>query len=100
MMDGMDISVQDNKDRFEARRGDGDGDGELVGYVEYRRDGDVWDLHHTQVLPEFEGQGVAGTLVAEALDQIRAAGGTVIASCSYVDAFLERRQEYADLRAR
>ncbi|HET9420905.1 MAG TPA: GNAT family N-acetyltransferase, partial [Nocardioides sp.] len=47
----------------------------------------------------FEGKGVGSTLVSEALDQVRAAGLDVVASCQFVRSYIERHEEYADLLA-
>ena len=47
----------------------------------------------------YEGQGVGSTLVGEALDQVRAEGLDVVATCPFVRSYIERHQEYADLLA-
>ena len=49
------------------------------------------------VFDEFEGQGLAGQLVTGALDDVRAQGKKVIATCPYVKRFIEKHAEYADL---
>jgi predicted GNAT family acetyltransferase len=41
-------------------------------------------FHHTVVDDEFGGRGLAGVLVAEALEDARAQGRTVVPVCSYV----------------
>jgi len=45
----------------------------------------------------YSGQGLAGTLVRFALDDVRALGKRVVAICPYVDGFIERNPEYRDL---
>lgn len=70
-------------------------DGEPVGFAHYRRSGDTWTFDHTEVQPQHAGQGLAGRLVQDALDEAVAAGGRVIAECSYVAAYLRKHSEYA-----
>jgi predicted GNAT family acetyltransferase len=40
---------------------------------------------------------VGSTLVRAALDDVRAHGGRVIATCPFVRGWIDRHQEYADL---
>ena len=69
--------------RYEARLDD-----ELVGFLEYILKHGRIALIHTEVFPEFEGQGVASTLVRHALDDARARELRVIAICEYVQGYL------------
>jgi predicted GNAT family acetyltransferase len=92
----VDITVtrNDERNRFEATV-----EGTLAGFAAYRlRDG-VIEFTHTEVDDAFEGKGVGSTLVSEALDQVRAEGLEVIATCPFVRGYIERHQEYADLLA-
>jgi len=91
-----DITVTRNDElgRFEATV-----DGELAGYAEFTAGEGRIDFTHTNVDDEFEGHGVGSTLVGEALDQVRAAGLDVIATCPFVRSYIERHEEYADLLA-
>ena len=72
-------------------------DGELAGLIRYTRDGDTITMVHTEVVPRYEGQGVAATLVHEALDDVRAHGRRVVPVCPYVAKYIQRHPEYADL---
>ena len=67
----MDIEFVDAPDqhRYELRSGD-----ELIGFVDYRLDGDVITLVHTEVGPAHGGQGHAATLARGALDDARSRG--------------------------
>jgi hypothetical protein len=56
-------------------------------------------LIHTEVDPAFEGKGIAGRLVAGALDDIRRRGLLVTPICRFVRSYLRRHPEYADLVA-
>lgn len=70
-------------------------------YVAYRpADDKTLDFQRTYVPGELRGRGVAGKLVARALDLAREQGLTVVPTCSYVRGFLERHPEYADLTPR
>ena len=54
-------------------------------------------LVHTEIAPSVEGEGLGSTLVAGALDDIRARGLEVVPLCPFASAFIERHPEYADL---
>lgn len=71
----------------------------LAGVEEYSRDGDVVSFLHTEIYPQFEGEGLASILVRAALDDLRARGLHVRAVCSYVVAFIAKHPEYQDLQA-
>lgn len=73
-------------------------DGSELGFAAYRRDGDVFDIFTTQIDPRRRGEGLGAVLVRDALDDIAARGGSVIASCWYVDEFLRSSPEHAGLR--
>ena len=92
-----DTTVTNNAEqsRFEATK-----DGELAGFIQYvARDGGVLDLTHTEVDDAFEGQGVGSALVRGTLDQIRADGNKVVATCPFVKGYIGKHDEYADLLA-
>jgi predicted GNAT family acetyltransferase len=72
-------------------------DGRLAGVLDYRRDGSVLDLHHTEVLPSLRNRGLGEVLVRGALDDVRSRGERVVPSCPFVAAFVRRNPEYADL---
>jgi predicted GNAT family acetyltransferase len=63
---------------------------DLAGIIAYaRRDGRV-TLLHTEISPEFGGQGLGGTLVAGALEDLREKGLEMVPSCPFVRSYLER----------
>lgn len=90
------LSVMKNA---ESRRYEGFLDGEQVGFADYRERDDVVVLPHTVVPEQYGGRGFAGQIVRFALDDIRAGGKKVVPSCPYVDAWIDKHPEYADLRA-
>lgn len=63
----------------------------------YRRQGDVLELHHTEVPAALQGQGVAAALVQAALDWARGQRLRVKPTCSYVAAFMRRHPQTHDL---
>ncbi len=79
--------------RFEARI-----EGTLA-HCDYRLDGTVLQLIHTEVPAALEGRGIAARLVAAALAWARAEGLSVVPVCSYVRAYMRRHPETADLIA-
>jgi uncharacterized protein len=71
-------------------------DGE-VARADYRLDGNVMRMVHTEVPPAYEGKGVAGTLVRAALAYARGQGLRVLPLCSYVRSYMKRHPETHDL---
>jgi predicted GNAT family acetyltransferase len=74
-------------------------DGTVAGFVRYLRGPDHLNFVHTEIGPDFEGRGLGGRLVAGALDDVRANGGRIVATCPFVSAYLGRHPEYGDLVA-
>jgi len=91
----MDIIVEDSFDeeRYEARTVDG----QLAGFAAYQLAPNLIVLTHTEVGREFEGRGVASSLIRGALDDIRQRQIPMLALCPFVKAFLLRHPEYRDL---
>lgn len=71
----------------------------LAGFTQAVEDSDVVTFPHTVVFDQFEGQGLASELVAEALDDIRVRGKKVVPTCPYVARFIDKHPDYADLLA-
>jgi predicted GNAT family acetyltransferase len=86
--------VEDNpgESRFELRA-----DGELVGWSDYRPAGASVIIAHTEIDERREGEGLGSVLVRGALDRIRADGKTVIPTCPFTAAYIQRHPEYVDL---
>jgi predicted GNAT family acetyltransferase len=62
----------------------------------YLRDG-VVNMFHTEVSPEYRGQGLAAKLSTAALTWARESGHKVTPNCSYVKKFIAGHPEFADL---
>ncbi|MET9336809.1 GNAT family N-acetyltransferase [Nonomuraea sp. NPDC003804] len=88
------IAIVDNPDesRFEIHVG-----GRLAGFAEYKLLPTAIVFTHTEVAPEFEGQGLAGRLVRRALDVSRDTGLKVRPLCPYVAKWISRHPDYQDL---
>jgi len=91
----VEITVVDNAKahRFEARTPDG----EVAGFLNYLARPDHLVLVHTEVKPEYDGQGVGGSLVRQVLDEVRARGLKMVPQCPFVASYLRRHPEYTDL---
>ena len=86
--------ITDNPDasRFEAHVGE-----ELAGILEYVIKRNRIALVHTEVVPAFEGRGIAGRLAKFGLDEARRRELGVIVICPYVRRYLERHPEERDI---
>lgn len=62
----------------------------LVAYVEYVLTNNTFDIIHTIVPKELEGQGIAARIVKEAFTYAKAQGYELKGSCSYARVWLER----------
>jgi uncharacterized protein len=78
--------------RFEIRVGD-----QLAGFVQYHRRGDLIAFVHTEIDERYEGRGLAGRLIAHALDAARAEGLAVLPFCPFVRDYINEHREYLDL---
>lgn len=78
--------------RYELREG-----GVVVGIAEYRIEGDVVVVPHTEISPERRGAGLGAVLVAGMLDEIRSTRRSIRPQCWYVAQFLGEHPEYADV---
>ncbi len=65
--------------------------------VDYRLDGSLMHLVHTEVPPPVGGRGVAAALVRAALEEARRLGWRVNPLCSYVRVYMRRHPETQDL---
>jgi len=72
-------------------------DDRLIGVAAYRLSGETITFTHTQVDPEYEGQGAGSQLAREALDDSRARDRRVVVHCPFISAWIRRHPDYADL---
>lgn len=72
-------------------------DGKPAGFAEYRLDGQRTVFTHTEIDPAFEGKGLGSLLAKAALDDVRAAGRSVVPLCPFIKGYIDRHPEYKDL---
>jgi predicted GNAT family acetyltransferase len=88
----MTTDVTQHDDRFEISV-----DGTRAGLAQFVDADGRRIFFHTEVGDEYSGQGLAGELVARALDATRAAGLRVVPVCEYVETYVGKHEQYADL---
>jgi NAD+ kinase len=96
-VDAGDVSDATVVDRFEESRYEILLGGEVAGMLHYRRHGDLVELAHTEIDQAFEGRGLAGRLASAALADARARSTPVRVTCPFVQSYLQRHPEYADI---
>jgi predicted GNAT family acetyltransferase len=72
-------------------------DGRPLAVAEYRTHGDTAVMHHTYTHPSFRGRGYAASVVAAALDDLRARGMQIVPQCPFVAEFVAAHPQYQDL---
>jgi uncharacterized protein len=72
-------------------------DGELAGFVNYHLRGPVISLIHTEIDPRFQGAGLAAKLARFSLDDARKRQLEVLPFCPYIQSWLKKHPDYADL---
>ena len=93
------FSAEEIRHNGSANRFELEIEGQLA-VAEYRMEGDRMVLTHTFVPLELRGRKIAERLVTAALKHARLCRFQVVPACSYVETFLLRHPEFADLRAR
>jgi len=89
----VDVARNDERHRYEATV-----DGH-TGVLVFREAGGRLTLIHTEVPPELRGRGLADALARAALDDARRRHLAVHPICPFVQAFIKRHPEYADVAA-
>jgi uncharacterized protein len=67
--------------------------------LNYLREGDKLDFHHTFVPEALRGQGIAEKVVAAGFDYAKQNKLKVIPSCPYVQRLLRRHEDWKELVA-
>lgn len=91
---GKPIEVRKNPalDRFELLV-----DGQMAGIAAYQDTANERAFVHTEIYPQYEGQGYGRKLVQMALDVTRDEGYGILPLCPMVHHFVESRPEYLAL---
>jgi hypothetical protein len=86
-------AVRDNTalSRFELETGG------ITAFVNYRIDGGVITLLHTETPVQARGRGLASQLVQGVMENVRARGLKVVPRCAFVRAYLAKHPEFHDL---
>jgi hypothetical protein len=92
--DRVQVTRDDAASRYEGRIGD-----TLVGVADFHLSGTTVVITHTGTEPEWRGQGVAGELTRQVLDDIRAGGRRVHPMCPYTERYIDEHPSYTDLLA-
>jgi predicted GNAT family acetyltransferase len=71
--------------------------GRRAGYTAYRRQPGRIAFTHTEIEPEFEGKGLGGALIREALSRARTEGAEVLPYCPFVRSYIESHPGQLDL---
>lgn len=89
-----DPDVVDHADqhRYEIRSGS-----TLAGSAFYNPSPEAITFTHTEIEPEFDGQGLGSRLARAALDDVRARGLQVVPLCPFIAGWIRRHPEYVDL---
>ncbi len=95
MRERLSVEITHNES---ARRFEAFVDGELA-RCDYRRVGDILQIHHTEVPVALEGRGIAAQLVDATLAYAKSAGLHVAPYCSYVRSYMRRHPETQALLA-
>lgn len=73
-------------------------DGDTVGVAVYERGENSINFTHTQVETDNREQGLGGTLIQKALDDVRSDSSVkVIATCPFVSRWVSEHPDYQDL---
>lgn len=87
------IEHREEDHRYVALKGD-----EEVGVLDYQDASGARTFTHTGVPKQHEGQGIAGKLVQQALDDVRQVDDLkVVPVCPYVATWIKRHPAYEDL---
>lgn len=92
----MALQVRDATERSRYELLDDD---TVVGFADYRDDGQVVVLPHTVIDADRRGGGLGAVLVRQVLDELRSKGRTIVPSCWYVAEYVDLHPEYQDMLA-
>jgi predicted GNAT family acetyltransferase len=72
-------------------------DGETAGLAVYHVRGDRYFFVHTEISPEFGGQGLGSRLARHVLEEMRDRGEQIVPLCPFIAAYVARHPEFAEL---
>ena len=83
------VTKNDQQSRYEAYIG-----GELAGFAEFRREGDVIVMLNTETFEAFSGKGVGSALARFALDHIACQNLSVRPDCTFIKGWLDKHPDH------
>jgi predicted GNAT family acetyltransferase len=69
----------------------------VTAYVTYAQHGARLTLVHTEVPKSLGGRGIGSALATAVLEDVRSRGLRVAVECEFLEAFIKRHPEFADL---
>jgi predicted GNAT family acetyltransferase len=73
-------------------------DGEVAGWVDFVRKPDgTFVAVHTEVDPDFEGQGIGGQIAAGVVEMVRGSGQQLRPDCPFIADWLRRHPDAQDV---
>jgi predicted GNAT family acetyltransferase len=81
----MDVRDNAERSRYELLR-----DGDVIGFADYERDGDVLRIPYVEIDARMRGNGYASALAAGVLDDARSRNLDVVPLCSFMAWYMRR----------
>jgi predicted GNAT family acetyltransferase len=69
-------------------------------FIDYRQQGDIYQLIHTEVPKDLQGQGIAALLVEKTFQYLEANHFKMIPYCAYIQAYLKKHPDWHRLIAK
>lgn len=75
-------------------------DGDIIAELTYtRQDNNIMTLDHTETNPEYEGEGLASSLVKHSVEYAKEKDLKIDPLCRYAAAQFKRHEEYREVQA-
>lgn len=75
-------------------------DGDIIAELTYtRQDNNILTLDHTETNPEYEGEGLASSLVKHSVEYAKEKDLKIDPLCRYAAVLFERHEEYREVQA-
>jgi predicted GNAT family acetyltransferase len=69
-------------------------------FIDYRRDGTIVTMIHTEVPPALNGRGIGSALAQGALELVQQRHESVVPRCSFISSYIDRHPAYQNVLAR
>ena len=84
------VQIKFNKENKQSIAYDNDIE---IGECDYIEDESCWNIIHTEVSPEYQGQGIAKKLVESIIENAKKYNKKIIAECSYAKKVIEKAKK-------